>query len=153
MAKFLTQNQIQEFRECFSLYDKKRKGKISSGDLITVLRCLGTSPTPGEVERHLLHHNIERSGELDFSTFLTIIHQQQQQEDPGREILDAMLMADKEKAGFITATELRTKLTQMGEKLTNREVDELLQEANVAPNGIVKYRDFIHTMLLPLPDY
>ncbi|XP_059808966.1 calmodulin-like protein 4 isoform X1 [Hypanus sabinus] len=153
MAKFLTQNEIQEFRECFSLYDKKRKGKICSGDLITVLRCLGTSPTPGEVRRHLLHHNIERGGELDFSTFLTIIHQQQQQEDPEREILDAMLMADKEKAGFITAAELRAKLTQMGEKLTNREVDELLQEANISPNGIVKYKDFIRTILLPLPDY
>ncbi|XP_059808967.1 calmodulin-like protein 4 isoform X2 [Hypanus sabinus] len=95
----------------------------------------------------------ERGGELDFSTFLTIIHQQQQQEDPEREILDAMLMADKEKAGFITAAELRAKLTQMGEKLTNREVDELLQEANISPNGIVKYKDFIRTILLPLPDY
>ncbi|XP_069766554.1 calmodulin-like protein 4 isoform X1 [Narcine bancroftii] len=153
MAKFLTQDQIQEYRECFSLYDKTRKGKISTGDLITVMRCLGTRPTPGEVERHLLHHKIERNSELDFSTFLAITHRQQQQEDPEREILDAMLMADKEKRGYITATELKTKLTKMGEKLTDREVDELLQEGNVSPNGIVKYKDFIRTILLPPSDY
>ncbi|XP_051896494.1 calmodulin-like protein 4 [Pristis pectinata] len=153
MAKFLTQDQIQEFRECFSLYDKTRKGKISTRDLITVMRCLGTRPTPGEVERHLLHHKIEKNGDLDFSTFLTIIHQQQQQEDPGKEILDAMLMADQEKRGFIMATELRAKLTQMGEKLTNIEVDELLQEANIAPNGVVRYDKFIQTILLPPADY
>ncbi|XP_069766555.1 calmodulin-like protein 4 isoform X2 [Narcine bancroftii] len=95
----------------------------------------------------------ERNSELDFSTFLAITHRQQQQEDPEREILDAMLMADKEKRGYITATELKTKLTKMGEKLTDREVDELLQEGNVSPNGIVKYKDFIRTILLPPSDY
>uniref|UniRef100_UPI00398E335C calmodulin-like protein 4 n=1 Tax=Pristiophorus japonicus TaxID=55135 RepID=UPI00398E335C len=153
MAKFLTQDQIHEFKECFSLYDKTRKGKIAAGDLITVMRCLGTKPTPGEVERHLLHHKIERTGELDFSTFLTIIHQQSQQEDPQREILEAMLMTDKQKRGFITATELRAKLTRLGEKLTNKEVDDLLREANISPNGIVKYEDFIRIITLPPADY
>ncbi|XP_055517414.1 calmodulin-like protein 4 [Leucoraja erinacea] len=117
------------------------------------MRCLGTKPTPGEVERHMLHHKIGRNSELDFSTFLAIIHRQQQQEDPEREIREAMLMADKEKRGYLTATELRTKLTQMGEKLTNREVDELLRQANISPNGIVKYEDFIRAILLPPADY
>lgn len=44
---------LLEFKECFSLYDRKRKGKIDAKDLITVMRCLGTSPTFGEVDRHL----------------------------------------------------------------------------------------------------
>lgn len=49
---------LAEFKECFSLYDKKQKGKIDTKDLITVMRCLGTSPTIGEVERHLQVHRI-----------------------------------------------------------------------------------------------
>lgn len=47
-----------EYKECFSLYDKKQKGKIVAKDLITVMRCLGTSPTFGEIERHLQVHKI-----------------------------------------------------------------------------------------------
>lgn len=47
-----------EFKECFSLYDKKQKGKIDAKDLITVMRCLGTSPTFSEIERHLQVHKI-----------------------------------------------------------------------------------------------
>lgn len=47
-----------EFKECFSLYDRQRKGKIEAPDLITAMRCLGSSPTPSEVQRHLLSHNI-----------------------------------------------------------------------------------------------
>ena len=28
MARYLTQKQIDEFRECFSLYDKKKQNKV-----------------------------------------------------------------------------------------------------------------------------
>ncbi|XP_044835450.1 calmodulin-like protein 4 isoform X2 [Mauremys mutica] len=121
MAKFLSQDQINEFKECFSLYDKKQQGKINASDLITVMRCLGTSPTPGEVDRHLQGHKIDRKAELDFSTFLTIMYRQMQQEDPEKEILAALAMTDKQKKGFITASELRAKLTRLGEKLSDDE--------------------------------
>lgn len=142
---------LAEFKECFSLYDKKQKGKIDAKNLITVMRCLGTSPTIGEIERHLQVHKIgaapthsnnqniptggfivlnyvyvlylcsEKSGELDFSTFLTMMHRQMQQEDPEAEIFEAFRMTDKQKRGFIQASELRAKLTTLGEKLTNKE--------------------------------
>ncbi|VCW67457.1 unnamed protein product [Gulo gulo] len=121
MAKFLSQDQINEYKECFSLYDKEQRGKIKATDLMVVMRCLGASPTPGEVQRHLQIHGIDRHGELDFSTFLTIMHSQIKQEDPKKEILLAMLMTDKEKKGYIMASELRSKLMKLGEKLTHKE--------------------------------
>uniref|UniRef100_A0A3B4H5R4 Calmodulin-like 4b n=1 Tax=Pundamilia nyererei TaxID=303518 RepID=A0A3B4H5R4_9CICH len=129
-AKFLTQDQINEFKECFSLYDRQRKGKIEAKELITVMRCLGSSPTPSEVQRHLLSHNM---GELDFSTFLSIMHRQLQQEAPEQEILEAMRMADKEQKGFILASELRAKLTGLGEKLTDKEGECLLKPLTFNP--------------------
>lgn len=49
---------LTEFKECFSLYDKKHKGKIDARDLITVMRSLGTSPTVAEIDRHLQVHKI-----------------------------------------------------------------------------------------------
>lgn len=55
---------LAEFKECFSLYDKKQKGKIDAKDLITVMRCLGTSPTIGETDRHLHVHKIGRAQTL-----------------------------------------------------------------------------------------
>lgn len=63
----------------------------------------------------------DKTGELDFSTFLTMMHRQMQQEDPKTEILEAMRMTDKHKKGYILASELRAKLTGLGEKLTEKE--------------------------------
>uniref|UniRef100_A0A673B9I4 Calmodulin-like 4a n=1 Tax=Sphaeramia orbicularis TaxID=375764 RepID=A0A673B9I4_9TELE len=144
---------VLKFKECFSLYDKKRKGKIEAKDLVTVMRCLGTSPTFGEIERHLQVHKIEKTGELDFSTFLTMMHRQIQQEDPKAEILEALRMTDKQKKGYIQASELRAKLTKLGEKLTHKEVDELFKEANVVSNGTINYEEFTQMVTLPPVDY
>lgn len=153
MAKFSTPVKINEFKECFSLYDKKHKGKIAARDLITVMRSLGTSPTIAEIDRHLQVHKIEKTGELDFSMFLTMMHRQIQQEQPKTEILAALRMFDKQKRGYIPASELRAKLTKMGEKLTNKEVDELFKEANIRLNGNVNYEEFTQMVVLPPVDY
>uniref|UniRef100_A0A669C4X4 Calmodulin-like 4a n=1 Tax=Oreochromis niloticus TaxID=8128 RepID=A0A669C4X4_ORENI len=141
------------YKECFSLYDKNQNGKINNKDLITVMRCLGTSPTPGEIRRHLQVHKIEKSAEVDFSTFLSIMHRQIQQEDPKVEILEALKMTDKQKKGYIEASELRAKLTMLGEKLTNKEVDDLFREAHIKSNGMVKYEEFTAMLTLPPVDY
>ncbi|KAM4677396.1 calmodulin-like protein 4 [Discoglossus pictus] len=153
MTKFLSQDEIHNFKECFSLYDKKGKGKIPARDLLTVMRCLGTCPTPSEVTRHLQGQKIGKDGEVDFSTFLTIMYRQHKQEDPQNEIMVAMLMFDKQKKGLISLAELKSKLTQMGEKLSPEEADELLKEAKVGPDGMVRYEDFVRNMTLPAPDY
>ncbi|XP_041325098.1 calmodulin-like protein 4 isoform X3 [Pyrgilauda ruficollis] len=131
----------------------KQKGKIKASDLLAVMRCLGASPTPGEVQRHLQLHRIDRNAELDFSTFLNIMYRQMKQEEPEEEILRALAMIDRQKRGVIAAPELRAKLTRLGEKLSDEEVDDLLREAKVGPNGTIKYEEFVHHICLPSVDY
>ncbi|KAM8972330.1 calmodulin-like protein 4 [Pelodytes ibericus] len=153
LAKFLSQDEIQKFKECFSLYDKKGKGKIPADDLLTVMRCLGTCPTHSEAARHLQFQKIGKDGEVDFSSFLTMMYRQQKQQDPENEILVAMLMSDKQKKGLISLSELRSKLTQIGEKLTPEEVDDLLSHAEIGADGMVKYEEFVRKITLPVTDY
>lgn len=49
------------------------------------------------------------------------MYRQMQQEDPQQEIRTAMAMIDRQKKGFIPVSELRAKLTKMGEKLSEEE--------------------------------
>lgn len=56
-----------------------------------------------------------------------MMHRQMQQEDPKVEILEAFRMTDKQKKGTIQASELRAKLTMLGEKLTNKEGNYLMR--------------------------
>eukprot|EP00406_Dinophysis_acuminata_P057250 CAMPEP_0179281906 /NCGR_PEP_ID=MMETSP0797-20121207/37394_1 /TAXON_ID=47934 /ORGANISM="Dinophysis acuminata, Strain DAEP01" /LENGTH=171 /DNA_ID=CAMNT_0020990627 /DNA_START=69 /DNA_END=580 /DNA_ORIENTATION=- len=50
MADQLTEEQIEEFKEAFSLWDKDGSGTIQAKDLGTVLRSLGQNPTAAELQ-------------------------------------------------------------------------------------------------------
>ncbi|XP_053933660.1 calmodulin-like protein 4 isoform X2 [Cuculus canorus] len=95
----------------------------------------------------------DRNTELDFSTFLNIMYRQMKQEEPEKEILTALSMIDRQKSGVITVSELKAKLTRLGEKLSEEEVDEMLKEAKVGPNGTIKYEEFVRVICLPTADY
>ncbi|KAL6474485.1 hypothetical protein MHYP_G00180460 [Metynnis hypsauchen] len=112
------------------------------------MRCLGCSPTLAEVDRHLKMSNIDKSGELDFSTFLIMMHEQLNQESPEEEIMKALRVMDKQKNGFILASDLRAKLTALGEKLTDQEVDELFRQAGVENDGCIFYEEFAKMVTL-----
>uniref|UniRef100_A0A8C6GAK3 EF-hand calcium-binding domain-containing protein 11 n=1 Tax=Mus spicilegus TaxID=10103 RepID=A0A8C6GAK3_MUSSI len=50
MADQLTEEQIAEFKEAFSLFDKDRDGTITTKELGTVMRSLGQNPTEAELQ-------------------------------------------------------------------------------------------------------
>ncbi len=50
MVDQLTEEQIAEFKEAFSLFDRDGDGKITSKELGTVMRSLGQNPTEAELQ-------------------------------------------------------------------------------------------------------
>ena len=50
MADQLTEEQITEFKDAFSLFDKDGDGTITAKDLGTVIKSLGQNPTEEELQ-------------------------------------------------------------------------------------------------------
>ena len=59
----------------------------------------------------------------------------------------AFQMFDKDKSGYIDAKEIRTVTTTLGEKLTDKEVEEFMQEADIDGDGRLSYNEFVNMML------
>ena len=59
--------------------------------------------------------------------------------DSEEEIKEAFRVFDKDGNGFISAAELRHVMTNLGEKLTDEEVDEMIREADIDGDGQVNY--------------
>lgn len=147
MATELTQEQIAEFREAFSLFDKDGDGKITTKELGTVMRSLGQNPTEAELGDMINEVDADQNGTIDFAEFLTLMAKKMKETDTEEELIEAFKVFDTDGNGLISAAELRHVMTNLGEKLTDEEVDEMIREADVDGDGHINYEEFVRMML------
>ncbi|KAK2557634.1 Calmodulin [Acropora cervicornis] len=145
-ADQLTEEQIAEFKEAFSLFDKDGDGTITTKELGTVMRSLGQNPTEAELQDMINEVDADGNGTIDFPEFLTMMARKMKDTDSEEEIREAFRVFDKDGNGFISAAELRHVMTNLGEKLTDEEVDEMIREADIDGDGQVNYEEFVKMM-------
>lgn len=148
MAVKLTEEQISEFKEAFSLFDKDGDGCITTNELGTVMRSLGPNPTEAEVREMINEVDADGSGTIDFPEFLNLMARKMKYTVSEEELKEAFKVFDKDQDGLISASELRHIMTSLGEKLTDEEVDEMINEADADGDGQVSYEDFVRMMLV-----
>ncbi|NXO02422.1 CALMS protein, partial [Rhinopomastus cyanomelas] len=146
MAERLSEEQIAEFKEAFSLFDRDGDGCITTKELGTVMRSLGQNPTEAELRDMVGEVNADGSGTVDFAEFLSLMARKMRDTDSEEEIREAFRVFDKDGNGYISAAELRHVMTNLGEKLTDEEVDEMIKEADCNSDGQVNYEEFVRMM-------
>jgi calmodulin len=147
MADQLTEEQIAEFKEAFSLFDKDGDGSITTQELGTVMRSLGQNPTEAELQGMVNEIDKDGNGTVDFPEFLTMMSRKMKDTDSEEEIREAFRVFDKDGNGFVSAAELRHVMTKLGEKLSDEEVDEMIQAADTDGDGQVNYEEFVHMLV------
>merc|ERR1711865_1194211 len=143
----LTEEQIAEFKEAFSLFDKDGDGTIATKELGTVMRSLGQNPTEAELQDMINEVDADGNGTVDFPEFLSLMSRKMKDTDTEEELIEAFKVFDRDGGGFINAAELRHVMTNLGEKLEDEEVDEMIRESDVDGDGQVNYEEFVRMMM------
>ncbi|OQR72086.1 Cam protein [Tropilaelaps mercedesae] len=98
-ADQLTEEQIAEFKEAFSLFDKDGDGTITTKELGTVMRSLGQNPTEAELQDMINEVDADGNGTIDFPEFLTMMARKMKDTDSEEEIREAFRVFDKDGNG------------------------------------------------------
>ncbi len=122
MSDALTEDQIAEFKEAFSLFDKDGDGTITTKELGTVMRSLGQNPTEAELQDMINEVDADGNGTIDFPEFLSLMARKMKETDTEEELMEAFKVFDRDGNGLISAAELRHVMTNLGEKLTDEDI-------------------------------
>lgn len=143
IPKDITKEQLDEFEEAFSLFDRDGDGHITTKDLLGIMRSLGQKPSETELAEMINEVDFDKSGTIDFYEFLTMMSQKMKLADSEQEIKDAFAVFDKNGDKMISAAELRHVLINLGEKLSDAEVEEMIKDADSNRDGFVDYEEFV----------
>lgn len=122
-------------------------GRITAKELATVMRTLGQNPSEGELVDMISEVDADGSGTIDFPEFLNLMALKMKHKDSAEQLKEAFKVFDKDQNGFISAEELRRVMTNLGEKLSKVDIDEMIREADSDDDGQINYEEFVKVMM------
>lgn len=142
----LTEEQKQEIREAFDLFDTDGSGSIDIKELKVAMRALGFEPKKEEIKKMIADIDKEGSGTIDFEDFLAMMTQKMSEKDSKEEILKAFRLFDDDGTGKISFKNLKRVAKELGENLTDEELQEMIDEADRDGDGEVSEQEFLRIM-------
>ena len=151
MPHDVSDKDLCEFREAFSLFDKSGDEKIDSEQVGDLLRALGCNPTVAEASKIAKELDPEGTRRVSFEEFLPVLLSCKSKESSlgEQEFVNGLRTFDMDGTGTISIAELRHVLTSLGEKLTEAQVDASLQmlPESERSRGQVNYEEFVKAVM------
>ncbi|KAH9687928.1 calmodulin-like protein 11 [Citrus sinensis] len=138
----LPEDQIAEFQEAFSMLDK------DGDELASAIKSLDQNPTEEELRNMINEVDLDGNGTIEFLEFLKLMATKMKENEAQEELKEAFKVFDKDQDGYISPNELRHVMMNLGEKLTDEELEQMILEADLDGDGQVNYEEFARMMLL-----
>ena len=141
----LSEEQIAEFKDVFSLFDKNSVGHIRTKDLATILRSLGQNPSESELQDMTREVDAENTGAIHFPEFLAMMARRTKETDSVFEVRESFKLSVRDSSGFVPTAQFRDSTTDLG--LKDGEMDEIIRQAGRDSDGRVDYDGFVQPMV------
>ncbi|PWN97699.1 EF-hand [Tilletiopsis washingtonensis] len=148
--------QIHGFREAFSMLDADGDGAISRADLAALLANLGVPDARADVERLVAAATMKDGApgaeRINFTQFLTMFGEHLSELDEAPDLLAAFECFDERDEGTIDAGELRYWLGEVGDRMSDDEIDRLLSGPFMDRGGRkFDYKAFVEAVKMSEP--
>jgi|EP00670_Eutreptiella_braarudii_P005530 Ca2+-binding EF-hand superfamily protein len=123
----LTDQQKQEIKQAFDLFDTEGTGKIEAKEIKVALRALGFEPKKEEMNKIISEVDKDGSGTVDFNEFLDLLIRKMGEKDSREETLKAFKLFDAESKQTISIDNLKAVAADIGENMTDEELMEMIE--------------------------
>merc|ERR1711907_521859 len=127
----------QEIKEAFDLFDTDGSGNIDSKELKVAMRALGFESKKEEIQKMISDVDDDGSGTIEYEEFLKMMT---------HKILNRYRLFDDDETGKISFKNLKRVAKELGERMTDEELQEMIDEADRDGDGEVNEEEFLRIM-------
>jgi len=149
MAVRLNNSMVDELKKSFRFRDYDNDGQIFTRDIGPVVRSVkGLKPSEAEIVAMI--NEVDRNGGMcNLETLVQMISREVTQPEPdsAKTLAEMFKLYDRDGRGLVSVGDLRHVLTNVGEKLTEQEADDLLKLSGSVERGMVNYHKFVEVIM------
>ncbi|XP_063238642.1 troponin C, isoallergen Bla g 6.0101-like [Bacillus rossius redtenbacheri] len=147
----IPKEQMALLKRAFDAFDREKKGCINTSMVGMILDMLGSKPDDETLQEIILEVDADGSGELEFEEFVTLAsrflgEEEENTEAMQDELREAFRLYDKEGNGYITTGVLREILKELDDKITEEDLDMMIEEIDSDGSGTVDFDEFMEVM-------
>ena len=142
----LTEDEIEEIKEAFDLFDTDGSGTIDPRELKAAMQSLGFEAKNATIYQMVSDLDKDGSGAIDFDEFLDMMTARMSDKDTKEDISKVFRLFDDDKTGYISIKNLRRVAKELGETMTDEELMEMVERADSDGDGQVSLEDFYNIM-------
>jgi len=138
--------QVEEFREAFKIFDKDGGGTISIGEIRSIMDGRGERLSDKELANLMEAIDEDRSGEIDFNEFVKMMAVVNVKLSPQEELEAAFRDFDLKRNGKVGKDELAQVMRELGQNLAPQELLDIISFNDSDRDGFLTFADFKELM-------
>eukprot|EP00747_Dinoflagellata_sp_TGD_P213251 gnl/TRDRNA2_/TRDRNA2_86234_c0_seq2.p1 gnl/TRDRNA2_/TRDRNA2_86234_c0~~gnl/TRDRNA2_/TRDRNA2_86234_c0_seq2.p1 ORF type:complete len:171 (+),score=54.08 gnl/TRDRNA2_/TRDRNA2_86234_c0_seq2:105-617(+) len=143
----LTEDEIDEIREAFNLFDTDGSGQIDPRELKAAMQSLGFETKNPTIYQMIADLDSDgHGGPIDFEEFLDAITQKLGDKETRDGISKIFSLFDDDKTGTISLKNLKRVAKELGETMSEEELREMIERADSKGDGQISLEDFYTIM-------
>lgn len=143
----LDEEAMEEIKEAFNLFDTEGKGSIDVRELKAAFRALGFQVKKVEIRQMFIDMDKDLSSAMvSYDEFVEMVTPRMQNRDSREEIMKVFALFDDDNTGAISFKNLKRVAMELGENLTDEELQEMIDEADRDGDGVINEEEFYRVM-------
>ena len=143
----LSVDEIEEIKEAFDIFDVNKDGHISISELTKAMETLGFDSKNEAIYKMIKEMDQDGSGTIDFAEFLDMMTARISDQNTREDLERVYKLFDLERNGDIRLHDLKRVARELGEDISDQELEEIISRADLDGDGKLSFEDFYNVIV------